>query len=77
MLENLRFYPEEEANDTHFAKELARLADVFVQDGFAVTHRAHASTEAVTKYLPSVAGLLVETEVKIYSKLPSTPNNLL
>jgi len=58
VLENLRFHPEEEANDDAFAKQLASLADVFVQDGFGVVHRAHASTSAVTKHLPSVAGLL-------------------
>jgi phosphoglycerate kinase len=63
VLENLRFHPEEEANDDNFAKQLAGLADVFVQDGFGVVHRAHASTSAVTKYLPSVSGLLLEKEV--------------
>ena len=63
MLENLRFHPEEEANDDNFAAKLANLADVFVQDGFGVVHRAHASTAAVTKHLPSVSGLLLEREV--------------
>lgn len=63
LLENLRFHPEEEQNSEDFAKELASLAQVFVQDGFGVVHRAHASTEAITKFLPSVSGLLLEKEV--------------
>lgn len=73
LLENLRFYPEEEANDTEFAKNLASLGDVFVQDGFAVVHRAHASTEAVTHYLPSVAGLLLEEEARNITKATEHP----
>lgn len=64
LLENLRFNPGEEANDPKFAKELASLADVFIQDGFGVAYRKHASTEAITHFLPSVAGLLLEKEVK-------------
>jgi len=66
LLENLRFHAEEEADDDNFAKQLAGLAgtdSLFVQDGFGVVHRAHASTVAITKHLPSVAGLLVEQEV--------------
>ncbi|MFH1560040.1 MAG: phosphoglycerate kinase [Chloroflexota bacterium] len=63
LLENLRFYPEEERNDADFARSLAALADVFVNDGFAVAHRAHASTEGITHYLPSVAGFLMEKEL--------------
>lgn len=63
LLENLRFHPEEEADDMAFAKELGGLADVFVQDGFGVVHRKHASTDAITRVLPSVAGLLLEKEV--------------
>lgn len=64
VLENLRFYPEEEANDAGFARELAVVsgAHYFVQDGFGVVHRAHASTDAITQCLPSVAGLLLERE---------------
>lgn len=64
LLENVRFYPEEEANDQEFAKKLAQSsgAQYFVQDGFGVVHRAHASTEAITQYLPSVSGLLLERE---------------
>lgn len=73
LLENLRFYPEEEANDDQFAKQLASLADIFVQDGFGVVHRAHASTDAVTKHLPSVAGLLLAKEVDAITSAMSKP----
>lgn len=62
LLENLRFHEGEEQNDQQFAKELAEGFDFFVQDGFGVVHRAHASTDAVTKFLPSVSGLLLEKE---------------
>ena len=64
VLENLRFYPGEEANDPLFAEQLTKSsgAQYFVQDGFGVVHRAHASTSAITQYLPSVAGLLLERE---------------
>lgn len=73
LLENLRFYEEEEKNDKDFAKQLASLADVFVQDGFGVVHRAHASTEGVTHFVPSVAGLLLETEVDTISSILESP----
>ncbi len=73
LLENLRFHPEEEANDDGFAAELAKLADVFVQDGFGVVHRAHASTDAITRHLPSVAGLLLEKEVDTISNVMNNP----
>lgn len=73
LLENLRFYPEEEANDDKFAQQLAAMADVFVQDGFGVVHRAHASTEAITHHLPSVAGLLVEKEVDTITRVMKQP----
>jgi 3-phosphoglycerate kinase len=73
LLENLRFHPQEEANDSEFAKQLALLADVFVQDGFGVVHRAHASTEAVTHFLPSVAGLLLEKEVGTITNVMEAP----
>ena len=63
LLENVRFYPEEEKNDPKFAKKLAAGFDFFVNDAFSAAHRAHASTEGVTKYLPSFAGLLMEEEV--------------
>ncbi len=64
LLENLRFYREEEANDTFFAHSLAQLADVYVNDAFAVSHRKHASVDAITKYLPSLPGILLETEIQ-------------
>jgi 3-phosphoglycerate kinase len=73
LLETLRFHREEEANDSNFAKELASLADVFVQDGFGVVHRAHASTSAITHYLPSVAGLLLEREVDTITNVMHRP----
>jgi 3-phosphoglycerate kinase len=75
VLENLRFYPEEEANDTHFAAKLAKdsRARYFVQDGFGVVHRAHASTAAITHYLPSVAGLLLEREYMTITKAMKSP----
>jgi len=64
LLENLRYYPEEEANDSDFAQKIAKStgARYFVQDGFGVVHRAHASTEAITHFIPSVSGLLLERE---------------
>jgi phosphoglycerate kinase len=74
LLENLRFHPEEEKNDADFASKLAQYADVFVQDGFGVVHRAHASTEAITHHLPSVAGLLVEKEVDVITRVIDTPD---
>ncbi|MDB5181309.1 MAG: pgk [Candidatus Saccharibacteria bacterium] len=73
LLENLRYHPEEEKNDAGFAKQLASHADIFVQDGFGVVHRAHASTEGVTKYLPSVAGLLLEKEVDTITRVMNNP----
>jgi 3-phosphoglycerate kinase len=73
MLENLRFHPGEEANDPAFASQLARLGELFVEDAFGVVHRAHASTVGVPKRLPSVAGLLVEREVRELSRLIERP----
>ncbi|HEY1645426.1 MAG TPA: phosphoglycerate kinase [Candidatus Saccharimonadales bacterium] len=73
LLENLRFHPEEEANDDNFAATLASLAEIFVQDAFGVVHRAHASTEAITKHLPSVAGLLLEREVDTITRAIREP----
>ena len=64
LLENLRFHKEEEKNDPNFAKELASLADVYVNDAFGTAHRAHASTAGITAYLPSVAGFLIEKELQ-------------
>lgn len=65
LLENVRFHPEEEKNDPEFAKKLASVADLYVNDAFGTAHRAHASTEGVTHYLkPSVGGLLIEKELQ-------------
>lgn len=63
LLENVRFHPEEEANDAAFAADLAKLGDVFVNDAFGTAHRAHASTEGLAHHLPAVAGLLMEKEI--------------
>jgi phosphoglycerate kinase len=73
LLENLRFHAEEEANDPDFAKALAGMADVYVDDAFGSAHRAHASTEGITHYLPAVAGLLMEREVSALSRLMEKP----
>ncbi len=73
LLENLRFHPEEEKNDPEFARQLASLAEVFVNDAFGAAHRAHASTEGVTHYLPAVAGLLMEKEVRYLGALVASP----
>lgn len=73
LLENLRYHTQEEANDVEFAKRLAKLAEVFVQDGFGVVHRAHASTDAVTHQLPSLAGLLLEKEVDNITNVMDNP----
>ncbi len=72
LLENLRYHPEEEQDDDAFAKTLAGYADIFVQDGFGVVHRAHASTHAITKHIPSVTGLLLEKE---YDAITAVVNN--
>ncbi len=64
LLENLRFHPGEEENDPVFAAALAKLADIYVDDAFGTAHRAHASTDGVTKFLPAVAGLLMEKELE-------------
>ncbi|MCD6600122.1 MAG: phosphoglycerate kinase [Dehalococcoidia bacterium] len=73
FLENLRFHSEEEANDLHFAQKLARLADVYVNDAFGTAHRTHASTVNITKYLPAVAGFLMEKELDTMNKLLTSP----
>lgn len=73
VLENLRFHSEEEKNVPAFAEELASLADIFVNDAFGAAHRAHASTEGVTHYLPAVAGFLMEKEVRYLSALVARP----
>jgi len=73
VLENLRFHPEEEAADADFARKLARLADIYVNDAFGTAHRAHASTVGVAKYLPAVAGFLMKKELKVMEKLLDNP----
>ncbi|NLM68745.1 MAG: phosphoglycerate kinase [Firmicutes bacterium] len=73
LLENVRFYPEEEANDPEFAKKLAALGDLYVNDAFGAAHRAHASTEGVAKYLPAVAGFLMEKELKFLGGAVNDP----
>jgi len=73
LLENLRFHKEEEENDEKFAKELASLADIYVNDAFSDCHRAHASISVITKFLPSYAGLLLEKEVKVLSEAVKNP----
>jgi len=73
LLENVRFYPEEEKNDPEFSKKLASLGEIFVNDAFGSCHRAHASTEGVTKHLPSVAGFLLEKEIEYFQKILSDP----
>ena len=73
LLENLRFHDEEEKNDPAFAKSLASLADIYVNDAFGTAHRAHASTVGVTKYLPSVAGFLMEKELEFLGKALTDP----
>lgn len=73
VLENIRFYPEEEKNDRQFAKKLADLADLYVNDAFGTAHRAHASTEGVTRYLCAYAGFLMAAELKNLSVLLEKP----
>jgi 3-phosphoglycerate kinase len=73
LLENLRFHAEEEANDTGFARELARLADLYVDDAFGSAHRAHASTAGVAAYLPAVAGFLMEKELRHLGQALNAP----
>ncbi len=73
LLENVRFYKQEEENDPAFAEKLAKLADIFVMDAFGTAHRAHASTEGVSRLIPAVAGLLVEKELRIMGGALSNP----
>lgn len=73
LLENLRFYKEEEKNDPAFAKRLATLADIYVNDAFGTAHRAHASTEGIAHYLPAVAGLLLEREIQYLGDAVNNP----
>ncbi|MGQ9626051.1 MAG: phosphoglycerate kinase [Anaerolineae bacterium] len=73
LLENLRFYPEEEANDPEFARKLASLAEIYVNDAFGTAHRAHASTEGVAHHLPAVAGFLMEKELDFLGRALESP----
>ncbi|MDR3121449.1 MAG: phosphoglycerate kinase, partial [Clostridiales bacterium] len=73
VLENVRFHPEEEKNDPAFAMELASLAEIYVNDAFGTAHRAHASTEGVTKYLPAVCGYLIKKEIDFMGTALSNP----
>jgi len=75
LLENIRFHPEEEANDASFAQALARLADIYVNDAFGASHRTHASIVGVAHYLPAVAGLLVEKEIKVLEGILANPGH--
>lgn len=73
LLENLRFHAEEEKNDPEFSKQLSRLGDLYINDAFGTAHRAHASTEGVTRYLPSAAGFLLEKEIEYLGRLLQNP----
>jgi phosphoglycerate kinase len=73
VLENLRFHAEEEKNDDGFAKSLSELGDIYVNDAFGTAHRAHASTAGVAKYLPAVAGFLMEKEIDVMGQALSAP----
>ena len=73
LLGNLRFHKEEKENDPTFAKQLASLGDIFIEDAFGTCHRAHASTVGVTKYLPSAAGFLVKKEIEYFEKVTKDP----
>src|SRR5690606_27533763 len=75
LLENVRFEPGEEANDPEFARQLASLADCYVNDAFGAAHRAHASTTAVADLLPSAAGLLMQREIAALTKVLESPEH--
>ncbi len=75
MLENIRFYKQEEKNDDNFAKALASLADIFVLEAFATAHRKHASTYGVAKHIPAVCGFLVEQELLMFDKCLNKPEH--
>ncbi len=75
LLENVRFYKEEEANDPSFSKKLARLADIYVNDAFGTAHRAHASTAGVASYLPAYAGFLIQKEVEHLESVLLNPDH--
>ena len=69
ILENIRFYPEEEKNNQQFAKHLATLADIYVNDAFSCSHRTHASIHEITNFLPSYSGLQFDLEVNALKKI--------
>ena len=73
MLENIRFYPQEEKNEEAFAKKLAKLADIFVLEAFGTAHRKHASTYGIAKLIPAVCGFLVEQEIRMFDKVLNKP----
>src|SRR5690606_38641814 len=73
LLENVRFYPGEEKNDPDFARELAAVAELYVNDAFGTAHRAHASTEGVARLLPAAAGFLMQREIEIMGRALSDP----
>ncbi len=73
LFENVRFYKEEEKNDPEFAKQLASLADIYVNDAFGTAHRAHASTAGVADYLPAVSGYLIKKEIEYLGKVLTSP----
>lgn len=75
LLENLRFYPGEEMDDDAFAQDLARLGDLYVNDAFSASHRAHASVHAIAKYLPSVAGRLMQAEIEALTHALENPKH--
>ena len=74
LLENLRFEPGETKNDSQFARRLARLGDLYVNDAFGVSHRAHASVDAIKEFLPSAAGRLLERELEVLNKVTRNPD---
>ena len=73
LLENVRYHPEEEANDPEFARRLAALGDLYVNDAFGTAHRAHASTEGIARYVPAAAGFLMEAELRALAQLTQHP----
>ena len=73
LLENVRFHKEETDNDPEFAKKLASMAEVFVNDAFGTAHRAHASTTGIADYLPAVSGFLIEKELKFLGNAVNNP----
>jgi len=75
LLENLRFYPGEETNDAEFAKNLAKLGDIYINDAFGASHRIHASIVKITEYLPSFAGFLLEKEVSVLTRAKDNPEH--